>query len=133
MRFVINLKKKEEEKLTTFLGRFTLPFPSLRGKPVRREGARASARIDFARLNRYRRAGAACLYRYKRQQTALHDKNAPATRVPKTCVNGAFKKRGVHRPLSVSSINHLVVFYDIHDRKREVLFFILSRTPYETH
>jgi hypothetical protein len=33
----------------------------------------------------------------------------------------------------VSVINNpLVAFYDIHGRKREVLFFILSRTPHET-
>jgi hypothetical protein len=32
----------------------------------------------------------------------------------------------------VSAINPLVAFYDIHGGKREVLFFILSRTPHET-
>jgi hypothetical protein len=34
---------------------------------------------------------------------------------------------------SVSGVNAnpLVAFYDIHGRKREVLFFILSRTPHE--
>jgi hypothetical protein len=32
----------------------------------------------------------------------------------------------------VSANNPLVAFYDIHGRKREVLFIILSRTPYET-
>jgi hypothetical protein len=32
----------------------------------------------------------------------------------------------------VSAINPLVAFYDIHGRKREVLFFILSRRPHET-
>jgi hypothetical protein len=32
----------------------------------------------------------------------------------------------------VSAINPLVAFYDIHGGKREVLFFNLSRTPYET-
>jgi hypothetical protein len=34
--------------------------------------------------------------------------------------------------LGVSSINPLVVFYDIHRGKREVLFFILFQTPHET-
>jgi hypothetical protein len=33
----------------------------------------------------------------------------------------------------VSAINLLVVFNDIHGGKREVLFFILSRTPHETY
>jgi hypothetical protein len=32
---------------------------------------------------------------------------------------------------SVSAINPLVAFYNIYGRKREVLFFILSRTPHE--
>jgi alpha-galactosidase/6-phospho-beta-glucosidase family protein len=32
----------------------------------------------------------------------------------------------------VSTINPLVAFYDIHGGKREVQFFILSRTPDET-
>jgi hypothetical protein len=32
----------------------------------------------------------------------------------------------------VSAINPLVALYDINGRKREVLFFILSRTPHET-
>jgi hypothetical protein len=32
----------------------------------------------------------------------------------------------------VSDINPLVAFYDIYGGKREVLFFILSRTPHET-
>jgi hypothetical protein len=33
----------------------------------------------------------------------------------------------------VSAINPLVAFYDIHGRKREVLFFyFVSRTPHET-
>jgi hypothetical protein len=32
----------------------------------------------------------------------------------------------------VSAIDPLVAFYDIHGGKREVLFFHLSRTPYET-
>jgi hypothetical protein len=32
----------------------------------------------------------------------------------------------------VSAINPLVAFCDIHGGKREVLFFILSRTPHET-
>jgi hypothetical protein len=30
------------------------------------------------------------------------------------------------------AINPLVIFYDIHGGKREVLFFILSRKPHET-
>jgi hypothetical protein len=32
----------------------------------------------------------------------------------------------------VNAINPLATFYDIHGRKREVLFFYLSRTPHET-
>jgi hypothetical protein len=32
----------------------------------------------------------------------------------------------------VNAINTLVAFYDIHGRKREVLFFYLSQTPHET-
>jgi hypothetical protein len=32
----------------------------------------------------------------------------------------------------VSATNPLVAFYDIHEGKREVLSFILSRTPHET-
>jgi hypothetical protein len=31
----------------------------------------------------------------------------------------------------VNAVNPLVAFYDIHGRKREVLFFYLSRTPHE--
>jgi hypothetical protein len=34
---------------------------------------------------------------------------------------------------SVSAIDPLVAFYDIHGGKREVLFFFLSRTPHETY
>jgi hypothetical protein len=33
---------------------------------------------------------------------------------------------------SVSAINPLVAFYDIHGGKREVLFFYFVRTPHET-
>jgi hypothetical protein len=32
----------------------------------------------------------------------------------------------------VNAINLLVAFYDIHGRKTEVLFFVLSQTPHET-
>jgi hypothetical protein len=31
-----------------------------------------------------------------------------------------------------SALYHLVAFYDIHGKKRVVLFFILSRTPHKT-
>jgi hypothetical protein len=36
-------------------------------------------------------------------------------------------------PSQVCVLNPLVAFYDIHARKGEVLFFVLSRTPHEKY